>query len=62
MPNLAEVFSGILRRKVFDRTGLAGYFDVKLKWTPDLVLRVTTPHRRRTAARPSLQQSKSNLA
>src|SRR5262249_35177746 len=36
MQNLAEVFSGILRRKVLDRTGLAGYFDVNLKWTPDL--------------------------
>jgi uncharacterized protein (TIGR03435 family) len=36
MQNLAEVFSGILRRKVLDRTGLAGYFDVKLKWTADL--------------------------
>lgn len=35
MPNLAEVLSGILKRRVFDRTGLTGYFDVKLKWTPD---------------------------
>jgi uncharacterized protein (TIGR03435 family) len=33
--NLADMLSGILRRKVLDRTGLAGRFDLNLKWTPD---------------------------
>jgi uncharacterized protein (TIGR03435 family) len=35
MQNVTDALSGILRRKVFDRTGLAGFFDVNLKWTPD---------------------------
>jgi uncharacterized protein (TIGR03435 family) len=33
---VAEYLSGILRRKVLDKTGLAGAFDVDLKWTPDI--------------------------
>jgi uncharacterized protein (TIGR03435 family) len=36
MPDLANALSGMLNRKVFDRTGLAGEFDVNLRWTPDL--------------------------
>jgi uncharacterized protein (TIGR03435 family) len=36
---LADNLSGLLKRKVLDNTGLAGQFDVDLKWTPDL----TTP-------------------
>jgi uncharacterized protein (TIGR03435 family) len=36
MQYLADALSGILNRKVFDRTGLAGEFDVNLRWTPDL--------------------------
>jgi uncharacterized protein (TIGR03435 family) len=33
---LTDALSGILKRKVLDKTGLAGKFDVDLKWTPDL--------------------------
>jgi uncharacterized protein (TIGR03435 family) len=33
---LTDNLSGILKRKVLDRTGLADQFDVDLKWTPDL--------------------------
>jgi uncharacterized protein (TIGR03435 family) len=33
---LAKFLSRILRRKVLNRTGLTGDFDVDLKWTPDL--------------------------
>jgi uncharacterized protein (TIGR03435 family) len=36
MQNLADFLAGTLRRKVLDMTGLAGYFDVHLKWSPDL--------------------------
>jgi uncharacterized protein (TIGR03435 family) len=32
---LSEELSSILRRKVLDRTGFAGRFDVNLKWAPD---------------------------
>jgi hypothetical protein len=32
---LAGNLSGILKRKVLDRTGLAGRYDADLKWTPD---------------------------
>jgi uncharacterized protein (TIGR03435 family) len=43
MQNLADLFSAIVRRRVLDRTGLAGYFDVKLKWAPDLVTLDSNP-------------------
>lgn len=33
---LAESLSRVLRRKVLDRTGLAGNFDFNLRWTPDI--------------------------
>ena len=33
--SLADGLSGILKRKVLDKTGLLGEFDVDLKWTPD---------------------------
>jgi uncharacterized protein (TIGR03435 family) len=36
LQSLTDYLSGILKRKVLDRTGLAGQFDVDLKWTPDL--------------------------
>ena len=36
MQNLADFLAGLVRRKVLDMTGLAGYFDVHLKWSPDL--------------------------
>jgi uncharacterized protein (TIGR03435 family) len=42
MQVLADVLSGNLKRKVLDRTGLAGEFDVKLRWTPDLNIPVDT--------------------
>jgi uncharacterized protein (TIGR03435 family) len=35
LQNLADNLSGLLNRKVLDNTGLAGLFDVDLKWTPD---------------------------
>jgi uncharacterized protein (TIGR03435 family) len=43
MQVLASFLSGILKRKVLDRTGLTGGFDVKLKWTPDLGTPGNTP-------------------
>jgi uncharacterized protein (TIGR03435 family) len=36
LQSMTDYLSGILKRKVLDRTGLAGQFDVELKWTPDL--------------------------
>jgi uncharacterized protein (TIGR03435 family) len=33
---LANFLSNILKRKVLDKTGLSGDFDVNLKWAPDL--------------------------
>ncbi|HEY2382194.1 MAG TPA: TIGR03435 family protein [Terriglobia bacterium] len=36
MQKLADALSGVLQRKVLDRTGLTGDFDMKLRWTPDL--------------------------
>jgi len=36
MQKLAEYLSAILKRKVLDTTGLAGDFDIKLKWTSDI--------------------------
>lgn len=33
---LTEYLSGILKRKVLDRTGMAVEFDVDLRWTPDI--------------------------
>jgi uncharacterized protein (TIGR03435 family) len=35
VPTFANVLSGVLGRKVIDKTGLEGNFDVDLHWTPD---------------------------
>ena len=35
LANLASLLSNILGRKVTDKTGLAGDYDMTLKWTPD---------------------------
>jgi uncharacterized protein (TIGR03435 family) len=36
MSQLADVVSSIVKRVVWDRTGLNGTFDLELQWTPDL--------------------------
>ena len=36
MPQFADVVSSIVKRVVWDRTGLNGTFDLELQWTPDL--------------------------
>jgi len=36
IPNIVQTLSSILRRTVVDKTGLAGLYDVKLTWTPDV--------------------------
>jgi len=53
--NLADFLSGILNRKVLDRTGLPGAFDVDLKWTPD----ISTPSVKQEAAAPSASDGPS---
>jgi uncharacterized protein (TIGR03435 family) len=35
MPLLAQTLSNIAGRSVVDKTGLTGYYDFKLEWTPD---------------------------
>jgi uncharacterized protein (TIGR03435 family) len=35
MPNLAEMLSRMIDRPVIDSTGLKGFFDFNLEWTPD---------------------------
>ena len=35
MPELANHLSAVMRRPVFDKTGLAGSYDFTLSWTPD---------------------------
>lgn len=35
MASLASTLSNILRKKVVDKTGLMGEYEMKLKWTPD---------------------------
>lgn len=35
LQRLTDALSGILKRKVLDRTGLTGEFDINLKWAPD---------------------------
>jgi uncharacterized protein (TIGR03435 family) len=35
LQHLTDALSGILKRKVLDRTGLTGEFDFNLKWAPD---------------------------
>jgi uncharacterized protein (TIGR03435 family) len=35
LSTFANVLSGVLGRKVIDKTGLVGNFDADLKWTPD---------------------------
>jgi len=34
--SLAKALSSILKRKVLDRSGLTGEYDVNLKWAPDI--------------------------
>jgi uncharacterized protein (TIGR03435 family) len=43
MQKLADALSAILKRKVLDRTGLAGDFDIKLKWTSDISAQGNNP-------------------
>ena len=33
--NLVPVLAQVLQRRVVDKTGLKGYYDFKLQWTPD---------------------------
>ena len=33
--NLVQTLSGLLGRPVIDKTGLKGFYDMKLQWTPD---------------------------
>ena len=35
MANLASLLSNILGKRVLDKTGLSGDYDMTLKWTPD---------------------------
>lgn len=35
LPVLARYLSAVLRRTVIDKTGLEGFFDIQLRWTPD---------------------------
>ena len=35
MPDLADSLSRIVGRNVYDRTGIAGTYEIKLEWTPD---------------------------
>ena len=35
MSGLAEMLSMLLDRTVFDRTGVEGIYDLKLRWTPE---------------------------
>jgi uncharacterized protein (TIGR03435 family) len=39
MPRLAEFLSQVTGRFVIDATGLAGTFDLELRWTPEAQLR-----------------------
>src|SRR5262249_22500571 len=46
--SFANALSSILKRKVLDRTGLTGEYDVNLKWTPD----ISTPGNNPVPAEP----------
>jgi uncharacterized protein (TIGR03435 family) len=42
---LTDVLSGLVRRRVVDRTGLTGRFDYELSWTPDQLPPADSPDR-----------------
>jgi uncharacterized protein (TIGR03435 family) len=61
---LAGTLTGIVHRPVIDKTGLAGTYDVDLKWTSDNIARSpeSSTDAPVDAAPPSLPQSRNNSA